>query len=493
VKGHAHKDFLTEDISLVIMSLNDNASNGMANAQTSGNSHPMSSLGDIYGNTYLHERFRSFIFPHTEEPVYDSISKNNLENLSSSVALVPANPDSSPSSMKEVCSVSAKSKISVQVQQHKPIASSTHSDKISNDETEHVVKYTGPSLDYLSYFDKILPPSYQPEQSNFSMFHNLTSRADNTVLPVSSTVKNPYAKGASTTRTDETALPLSSTVKNPYAKGASTTRTDSSVLPLSSTVKNPYAKSASTTRTDKTDLPLSSTVKNPSAKSSSTTRTDNTVKKRKKVPQTPAALNTQENWKFLNVSDANEIKFENQNSFLDEFLTDRAIHFIKHFHQRIKDKLRVKGYEPSELNVFIILAQNGLDNILDNESMNLSSCPNVCTNEFHQFLGTLLLSSTFNLSMDHSFDLMEKLTGCSNVKLDHFREILHNIKRYGCSNRKEHRTSDQWSDQRNLLHNLHQLEQKLFERSTDLFFDCEYGWYVYDDELLASKATDVEL
>jgi len=155
----------------------------------------------------------------------------------------------------------------------------------------------------------------------------------------------------------------------------------------------------------------------------------------------------------------------------------------------------VKGYEPSELNVFNILAQNGLDNILEytNESVNLSSCPNISKNEFRRFLGTLLLSSTFNLSMDHSFDLMEKLTGCANVKLDRFREILHNIKGYDCSNRKEHRTSDQWSDQRNLLHNLHPLEQKMFERSTDLFFDREYGCYVYDDELLASKATDVEL
>jgi len=244
---------------------NDNLSDGMANALKSGNSHPLPSLGDIYGNAYLRDRFRSFIFPHTEEPVDDSISKNNLESLSSTVALEPANHDTSPSSMKEVCSVSAQAKISVEVQQHKPIASSTHC-KISNDETEHAVKYTGPSsLDYLSYFDKILPPSSGP---------------------VSSTVKNPYAKGASTTGTDSSVLPLSSTVKNPYAKSASTARTDQTALPLSSTVKNPYAKSASATRTDKNALALSSTVKNPYAKSACTTRTDNAVKKRKKVPQT---------------------------------------------------------------------------------------------------------------------------------------------------------------------------------------------------------------
>jgi hypothetical protein len=33
----------------------------------------------------------------------------------------------------------------------------------------------------------------------------------------------------------------------------------------------------------------------------------------------------------------------------------------------------------------------------------------------------------------------------------------------------------------------------MFERSINYFFDCEHGCYIYDDELIASKANDVEL
>jgi hypothetical protein len=33
----------------------------------------------------------------------------------------------------------------------------------------------------------------------------------------------------------------------------------------------------------------------------------------------------------------------------------------------------------------------------------------------------------------------------------------------------------------------------MFERSIHYFFDRDYGCYVFDDELLASKAVDVEL
>ncbi len=113
--------------------------------------------------------------------------------------------------------------------------------------------------------------------------------------------------------------------------------------------------------------------------------------------------------------------------------------------------------------------------------------------EFRRFVGTLLLTAMFNLSMDHTFSIMETITGGSTIKVDRFREILHNLRGYECSSRSSTRTSVEWDDQRNLLHNLHPLEQKMFERSVNYFFDREYGCYVFDDELLASKAVDVEL
>jgi hypothetical protein len=39
---------------------------------------------------------------------------------------------------------------------------------------------------------------------------------------------------------------------------------------------------------------------------------------------------------------------------------------------------------------------------------------------------------------------------------------------------------------------MHSLEKKVFERSVELYFNGRYGGYVLDDELIASKAEDVE-
>jgi hypothetical protein len=176
-------------------------------------------------------------------------------------------------------------------------------------------------------------------------------------------------------------------------------------------------------------------------------------------------------------------------------LTIRVNNYVQYIRRRFSDKLRVNLLEPTELNVFSLLISPALEDILEytNESINVTSCTPVSPSEFRRFLGTLLLSATFTLSMDHTFVLMETLTAGSNCKLDRFREILHNLKGYECSTRSTVGSQGRWDDQRNLLHNPHPLEHFFFERSINFFFDRENGCYVYDDELIASKAIDVEL
>jgi hypothetical protein len=217
--------------------------------------------------------------------------------------------------------------------------------------------------------------------------------------------------------------------------------------------------------------------------------------RKNKTPQTPAALNAHQGWTLLEPSDFDPIDFDMQNLFLDDLLTARVNNYVQYIRRRFSDKLRVNLLEPTELNVFSLLISPALEDILEytNESINVTSCTPVSPSEFRRFLGTLLLSATFTLSMDHTFVLMETLTAGSNCKLDRFREILHNLKGYECSTRSTVGSQGRWDDQRNLLHNPHPLEQFFFERSINFFFDRENGCYVYDDELIASKAIDVEL
>jgi hypothetical protein len=94
--------------------------------------------------------------------------------------------------------------------------------------------------------------------------------------------------------------------------------------------------------------------------------------------------------------------------------------------QHITDKIRGKGFKLTELNLFNILTCRGLESNLKftNEPMSSKSCPYIYANEFHQFLGSLLHASAFNLPMEHSFYLMEMLTGSHNVKMgDYFMRM----------------------------------------------------------------------
>jgi len=151
--------------------------------------------------------------------------------------------------------------------------------------------------------------------------------------------------------------------------------------------------------------------------------------------------------------------------------------------------------EASPKNIFLLLAQPGIDKVLEYtvESMNRSGVPPLCPTEFNRFIGTALFSSCFTLALDDSFELMNSLSNGGVMKHERFKEILHHLKGFDCGNEKNPALSHSWDDQRNLLRNIHPFETRSFERTIYYFFDSINGAYVYDDELIASKAKDVEL
>ncbi len=73
-----------------------------------------------------------------------------------------------------------------------------------------------------------------------------------------------------------------------------------------------------------------------------------------------------------------------------------------------------------------------------------------------------------------------------------FVQVLNNLSGYSIQHHMIEDTRFSWTDQRNLLDHMHNLEKKMFERSAEFFFDSRYGGYVLDDELISSKASDIE-
>jgi hypothetical protein len=91
---------------------------------------------------------------------------------------------------------------------------------------------------------------------------------------------------------------------------------------------------------------------------------------------------------------------------------------MQHFRQRFTDKLKVNLLKPTELHVFQLLTSPAMECVLEysKESLNLSGGTPMTPSEFHRFTGLLLLTSKHNLSMDHTFSILEKITVCQTDK-----------------------------------------------------------------------------
>jgi hypothetical protein len=214
-----------------------------------------------------------------------------------------------------------------------------------------------------------------------------------------------------------------------------------------------------------------------------------------RTPAIPAALSAHVGWSVVDVPATTDIQLSDQKTYLDYTLTGRIVGFMDGVWQRLQDKLDAIRLEASPKNIFILLAQPGIDKILEYtvESMNRSGVPPLCPTEFNRFIGTSLCSSCFTLALDDSFELMNSLSNGGVMKHKRFKEILHHLKGVDCGNENNPAFSHSWDDQRNLLRNIHPFGTRIFERPIYYLFDSINGAYVYNDELIASKAKDVEL
>ena len=75
---------------------------------------------------------------------------------------------------------------------------------------------------------------------------------------------------------------------------------------------------------------------------------------------------------------------------------------------------------------------------------------------------------------------------------EHFVQVLNLSGGYSVQHRMIEDARSSWTDQKNWLDHMHNLEKKMFEKSVEFFFDNRYGGYVLDDELISSKASEIE-
>ena len=210
------------------------------------------------------------------------------------------------------------------------------------------------------------------------------------------------------------------------------------------------------------------------------------------VPKPPAPCCVQSNWVRYQPKHG-DVKIDMQGSFLDDHLSARAFDYVQGVKNKFTSKLASNRLEATEIHVFTLLMGAALDHLmgLTGESLNNAGLAPLSANEFRRFIGTLFLSSSFNLCVEDMFSLMDRLTEGQSMSLPRFREVLHNLK--GVETMFRDGSTGQWTDQRNKLGGLHPLEVIMFERAIFYLYDEVNSALAYDDEMIGTKAKDIEV
>ena len=147
------------------------------------------------------------------------------------------------------------------------------------------------------------------------------------------------------------------------------------------------------------------------------------------------------------------------------------------------------------VNIFQFLLEPAIDKIVDFTTQSLIASGKTATNkhELWTFFGTTFLRSAFNISTTLAWKEMENgSAGFVLMDIRRYHSILNNLSGYDMIGRSPENANAQWMQQSNLLRNMNGLERSFFERSVTHLLNKRNGVLVIDDELISSRASDVE-
>ena len=215
----------------------------------------------------------------------------------------------------------------------------------------------------------------------------------------------------------------------------------------------------------------------------------------------PEALKAcQDGWTIDQGVERKAYKLMTEDEFLDEYATKSLQATYRHLASSMSARLASQGLEVSSVNVYKqLLSEIAVHLILDstNEQLTLKGHPAATSSEYRRFLHHKTLASRFNISLDlfwtEFMPFLSQKHGFALMDLTRFRALLRCTCGFSVQGRTGNNDEDTWFQGNRLLRNLEDVEKAVFQPTVQLCLNKESGVLVVDDELIGSRAQDVEL
>ena len=194
-------------------------------------------------------------------------------------------------------------------------------------------------------------------------------------------------------------------------------------------------------------------------------------------------------------NNATEVFFEEE--FDDKYVASLVFETYKAMKISITDAMTSRGTSVDRLNIFLYLVKPGIDVLYDFVTRQLvakSHPPLTGELELLRFIAMKHMRSSYRVSNELSFQLINYASGSEHfrpMELSRFTAILTCLRGYD-PNRTPSNEDETWMEQGNKLCNLDVLERAMFKNSVSSLLNMKNGSVTVDDELISSRASDVE-
>jgi hypothetical protein len=185
--------------------------------------------------------------------------------------------------------------------------------------------------------------------------------------------------------------------------------------------------------------------------------------------------------------------------FFNENLGKKLRETLTHFENSLNCELASRGKNVTSVNTFeFLVGEHSFNTLVDYTTQCLIKRNKHATNpnEFREFIATRILRSRLRVSSKRAFELLD-FTAIQNgficMSQERYTDIMSCIRGYDVLRRVGSDEDEFWLRQDNLMPHLHPLEVSMFQNSVKTLLNRESGYLVIDDELVASRASDVKL